>query len=391
MNLVPPDYTGGSIVNLAASLLQAFGIQAPNPPCRSELLSPDLLATAPGVVLLVCDALGRNQLEKVVASGRAPNLERLVAHAPGGVRTLTSVFPTTTTSALPSLCTALTPAQHGMLGMRQWLPQIQALGDMLRFRTVAEQPQPIDAALIRNGPTLYEQLSAWGIRAVAISAKAHEGTGFTDLLHKGAQYLGYEGQSEIPYLLRTSLEQEQGRRSFHYVYWPLVDTLSHIYGPQSEPCALEMEFVDLMLGKIIDSCARAGHTLLLTADHGQIELDPARAMVLDRDFARLLRYEPAGGRRACYLAAADPATLQAHPLLQHEDLLVVPTDDAVAQGWFGGDCGRYRSRLGDLILLPADGCQLMYDYGQGIKPNQGGHAGLSPEEMLVPLIAVPYQ
>lgn len=390
MSLVPPDYAGGSIVNLAASLLQAFGIQAPNPPCRPELLAPEILAEAPGVVLLVCDALGQSQFERVLASGRTPNLERLVAQAPGGVRTLTSVFPTTTTCALPSLCTALTPAQHGMLGMRQWLEEIGALGDMLRFRTVAEKSVPIEVELIRSGPTLYEQLSACGIPTVAISAKSHEGTGFTDLLHQGAQYLGYEGQSEIPYLLQTSLERHRRQHCFHYVYWHLVDTLSHRYGPLSEPCTLEMEFVDLMLGKIMDSCARAGHTLLLTADHGQIQLDPARALVLDQGLARLLRYEPAGGRRACYLAALDPAALRAHPILQNENLLVIPTDEVVARGWFGGDCGRYRSRLGDFILLPRDGCQLIYDYGQGIKPNQGGHAGPSAEEMLVPLIAVPY-
>lgn len=390
MSLVPPDYAGGSIVNLAASLLQAFGIQPPNPPCRPDLLSPQLLATSPGVVLLVCDALGLGQLERVLASGRTPHLERLVAQAPGGVRTLTSVFPSTTTSALPSLSTALTPAQHGMLGMRQWLEEIGALGDMLRFSTVAEKPQPIDPALIRNSPTLYEQLSARHVPAVAISARQHEGTGFTDLLHQGAQYLGYEGQSEIPHLLQTSLARHRGQRSFHYVYWHLLDTLSHNYGPLSEPCLLEMEFVDLMLDKVMDSCARAGHTLLLTADHGQIALDPGRSLILDQGLARHLRYPPAGGRRACYLGTDDPAALRAHPALQADELLVLSADEAVARGWFGGDCGPYRSRLGDLILLPQGGRQLIYDYGQGIKPKQGGHAGLSAEEMLVPLIAAPY-
>lgn len=390
MKPIPPDYAGGSIVNLSASLLQAFGIQPPNPPCRSELLAPELLADAPGVVLLVCDALGRHQFDQALASGRTPNLERLVTRAPGGVATLTSVFPTTTTSALPSLNTALTPAQHGMLGMRQWLEGIGALGDMLRFATVAEHPQPIDPVLIRSGPTLYERLNARGMPAVAISAKSHEGTGFTDLLHQGAQYLGYEGQSEIPHLLQASLERHRGQRCFHYVYWHLIDTLSHNYGPISEPCALEMEFVDLMLGKVMDNCARAGHTLLLTADHGQIALDPARALVLDQDFSRLLRYAPAGSRRACYLAAKDLAALRLHPLLQHEEILVIATEEALAQGWFGGDCGPYRSRLGDLILLPLGDRQLVYDYGQGIRPNCGGHAGPSAEEMLVPLVVAPY-
>jgi hypothetical protein len=140
----------------------------------------------------------------------------------------------------------------------------------------------------------------------------------------------------------------------------------------------------------MDCCARAGQTLLLTADHGQVALDPARALVLGQDLARHLRYPPAGGRQACYLATDDPKSLRAHPTLHHKDLLVFSTDEAVARGWFGGDCGRYRSRLGDLILLPQNGRQLLYDYGQGLKPNQGGHAGQSAEEMLVPLIAVPY-
>jgi len=389
MSPLLPDYAGGSIVNLAASLLQSFGIEPPNPPCHSQLLPPELLARAPGVVLLVCDALGRGQLDQALASNRAPNLAKLVAQS-AGVATLTSVFPTTTTSALPSLCTALTPAQHGMLGMRQWLEEIGALADMLRFRTATEPPQSIDADLVRRGPTLYTQLRDRGFPAVAISAKAHEGTGFTSLLHEGAEYLGYEGQSEIPHLLHTSLARHRGKRAFHYVYWPLVDTLSHIYGPYSEPCALELEFVDLMLGKVMDACAQAGHTLLLTADHGQIALDPDRALTIGQDLGRQLRYPPAGGRRACYLAAKDLNALLDHPLLHHPDLLVVPTDQAIAQNWFGEDCGRFRSRLGDLILLPAEGCQLMYDYGQGTHPNRGGHAGASPEEMLVPLIPVPY-
>jgi hypothetical protein len=242
-----------------------------------------------------------------------------------------------------------------MLGMRQWLEEIGALGDLLRFRTVAEPPQPIDAALIRSAPTLYERLRDRGFAAVAISAKAHEGTGFTNLLHEGAQYLGYEAQSEIPYLLQTSLDQHRGHRAFHYVYWPMVDTLSHIYGPQSEPCALEMEFVDLLLGKVMDCCAQAGHTLLLTADHGQTALDPDRALIMGPDLGRLLRYPPGGGRRACYLAALDPAALRAHPLLQHQNLLVLPTDEFVAAGWFGGDCGRFRR--GALSLSSLDTLQ----------------------------------
>lgn len=390
MSLVTPDYAGGSIVNLAASVLQAFGIAPPNPPCRAALLDPELLADAPGVVLLICDALGLHQCEAGLESGRAPSLERLIRQSAGGLRSLTSVFPSTTTTALPSLSTALTPAQHGMLGHRQWLVELGALANMLRFSTVAEKPVPIDADLLRRGPTLFERLAERAIPAVAISAKYHEGTGFTDLLHRGAVYLGYEAQSEISYLLRHSIHKHRGQRSFHYVYWPMIDTLSHLYGPLAEPCLLELEFADLMLGKIIDCCAETGHVLILTADHGQIALDPRRAVLLDGSFGGLLNYPPGGGRRACYLSAPDPEALRQHSSLQADGLLLLSPDEAIARGWFGGDCGPFRARLGDLIALSIGDRQLLYDYGQGAAPNQGGHAGLDEEEMRVPLVVAPH-
>ena len=46
--LTPPDYNGGSIVNLAASMLDAFGVTPPNPVCRH--LPADMLPGDGGVL-----------------------------------------------------------------------------------------------------------------------------------------------------------------------------------------------------------------------------------------------------------------------------------------------------------------------------------------------------
>ena len=47
--------------------------------------------------------------------------------------------------------------------------------------------------------------------------------------------------------------------------------------------------------------------------------------------------------------------------------------------------------MGDLIVLALGDRQLLYDYGQGIIIiHSGGHASLSADEMLVPLIVAPH-
>ena len=59
---VAPDYDGGGILNLVATLIQARGGPVEHPPLR--LLSPDLLAAATNLVLVVIDGLGDRWLAR---------------------------------------------------------------------------------------------------------------------------------------------------------------------------------------------------------------------------------------------------------------------------------------------------------------------------------------
>ncbi len=390
---VAPDYGGGSIVNLAASLVAAFGVEPPAPCCRDGLLPSEPLAAGGDVALVVCDAAGLHQLQRAMEAGRTPNLCRLAEAAPGGLGQLTSVFPSTTTAALTSLSNARAPCDHGMLGHRLWLEELGSLCNMLRFTTGSQPPEAFDEEVVRAVPTVYELLAAAGVSSNLISSADYEGTAFTALLSRGAAYLGYRAQSELPHLLESCLKESVGR-SFHFLYWPMIDTLSHQYGPvstreESRACLLEFEFIDLMVGHVAEVCRGHGCSLVITADHGQVLLDPEKALLLEGPAAEALRYPPGGGRRAWYLAADDLEELVGSDYLAHPDVDWVYSDEAVARGWFGGDCGRFRSRLGDVVSLPGDAIQLVYDYGSGIHTQRGSHGGMTAEEMLVPLLAVP--
>jgi len=395
---VPPDYAGGSIVNLSASVLHALGVDPPNPTCRH--LPADLLRGDGGIVLLICDALGLRQFDTALRCGRTPNLKRLVELAPLGLQSLTSVFPSTTTVALTSLNTACTPAQHGMLGHRQWMEELGSLCNMLRFTTETSEPAAFSEEMVRVVPTVHERLADAGVRSFSITASEYEGSAFTSLLSAGSTYVGYRAQSEISHLLAQCIGEAAGMPGFYSVYWPMIDTLAHLYGPatrvdptsldQSEVGLAEMEFIDLMVGKVMEVCEREGQTLVVTADHGQIRLAPDRSVTLGEEVAALLNYPPGGGRRALYLSSTNPSDLASLAVFQIDDLLLLTVDDAISRGWYGGDCAPFRTRMGDLIALAQADRQLLFDYGSGMFLQNGGHAGLTEDEMIVPLLVVPF-
>ena len=386
--LHPPDYEGGSIVNLAASVLEAFGAGAPAPPLRPGLLPPEALAAPGGVVLLVIDALGHDSLRSAPGD-RTPNLTRLAAETPGGLQRLTSIFPSTTSAALTSLATAQTPSAHGVLGHTLWLEEVGSMVGMLTLRPLgSDTPLPEEA--VRRVPTVYERLARAGVPSTLITDAAYEGAPFTNLIQEGARFLGYLSLSHLCHLLGQALDEARGR-AFHSLYWPVIDTLSHLHGPDgaepSEACRLEMEFIDLMVGKVRDLCRRHGCTLLVTADHGQTRVDPALAFPVEGALLEALSRPPGGGRRALYLQARDPERLLSDEGLLEATQRLLPAEEAVDAGWFGGPCDGIRSRLGDVVALAGPGRQLLYDYGRGKTVHRGSHAGLTAAEMYVPLLA----
>jgi hypothetical protein len=109
-----PDYGGGSLVNLMSSISTALGGGSPYPPLAA--LPPASLAGARHLVLLVVDGLGHDFL-----SGRDGALRR---HLRGP---LTSVFPSTTASAIPTFLTGLAPQQHGLTGWNMYFREIGAV------------------------------------------------------------------------------------------------------------------------------------------------------------------------------------------------------------------------------------------------------------------------
>src|SRR5919202_1334582 len=107
-----PDYAGGSLVNLVASVVASRGA----PPLHAPLRNFELSASAKNVVLLIIDGLGDNYLARHGAGSELGRRRRMA---------LTSVFPSTTASAITTSYTGRTPLEHGLTG---WFVYFGAAG-----------------------------------------------------------------------------------------------------------------------------------------------------------------------------------------------------------------------------------------------------------------------
>src|SRR5687767_9538080 len=119
-----PDYSGGSLVNLVASIVAARGGTALHPTLRN--LRAEELGAARNVVFLIIDGLGDNYLARRGAGSELARRRR---------GSLTSVFPSTTASAITTSYTGRTPLEHGLTGWFTYFGEAGCVSAALPFRS----------------------------------------------------------------------------------------------------------------------------------------------------------------------------------------------------------------------------------------------------------------
>ena len=380
-----PDYAGGSILNLASSLANHFGVRVPHAPLRNALP----LEGIETVVLLIVDGLGQWQLEKHIADGDAPNLERLMQR---DAQVITSVFPSTTMAAMTSIHTATPPAQSGWLGYTMWLEETQTLTEMIGQVDMASKKPLEDKSFLAAVPSIYSSYAAAGVNVYAVQPQGYRGSWLNDWYWRGAAQLGYVtanslGSAAIPALAVAG-------KKLIVLYWADYDTVCHKHGPSSTSASDEIAAVDHAIGRLLMRLPNDGKTaLVVTADHGQIDLQPDSAIYLERDAwlnERLL--SPPAGDRLCRTFRVKPNQQEAvrDHLNRYGDVL--DANDAWEAGLFGGAPAfeTFRSRVGDLIVMPHTSSQLCWTFSgkQSPRPHKGSHGGLSHDQMRVPLLSV---
>jgi hypothetical protein len=377
-----PDYQGGSIVNLVASIMAACGGHSAYPALR--LLPPDEIRGFTNLVLLVIDGLGADYLARQSPEGP------LSRHLRG---TITSVFPSTTAAAIPCFLTGDAPQQHGITGWFTWLRELGCVITVLpghpRYGGTGYRQSGIDPAKLYGLVPVFQRIQTPSL-VVAPSYIAR--SDFNLALSSGARILPFDTLSGMFRTTATVLRRETGRK-YLYLYWPGLDTLGHRQGIEAQATVRHLQEIEQALTDFLVQAAGTDTLLLITADHGQVDTTPAdRIDLADHPtLTSAMAIPPCGEPRAafCYLRPGHIDTFTDYCRSHFAERLdVVRSEDLLTQGLFGlGEPNpRLAERIGDVTLLMRGNSVI-----QERLPNEaphvqiGAHGGLSRAEMLVPL------
>lgn len=379
---VTPDYGGGSLLNLMASLETACGGTPVAPP--APLLPPDVLAGRRNVVLVVVDGLGARYL---ATQGAGSALAR---HLRG---TLTSVFPSTTASAITTTMTGRAPSEHGLTGWYQYLSETGTVTAVLPQRARDGSPlPPVDPTALFPCVSFFDRIAR---PACVVSPQAIIDTVFNTRHCGRAEKRPYATPADFfPALARTVRATTEP--TFIYAYTPDFDTVAHTHGVSSTEATRVFASLDAAWELFLEEIAGTDTVVVLTADHGFIDAPPEHLIDLDAHprLAALLARPLCGERRVAYCYVKKGADTAFRDYVQHElghavDLITRET--LLASGWLGPGTPhpRLAERVGNYALIMR-GDWTIKDWLPGEKrhPMIGVHAGMTPDEMLIPLVTV---
>lgn len=381
-DIVLPDYGGGSIVNLMSSIAHALGGRSEHAPLRA--LPPETLAGARHVLVLVVDGLGHAFL-----SAHDGALRRHLRAA------ITSVFPSTTASAIPCFLTGLAPQQHGITGWHMYCRELGAIVAPLPFRARTGRHSLRDAgvspeSLFKLAP-LFDRLP---LPSHVVSPQAIVHSDFNVALSDRARRHGYETLEEMVGILATLLCRTSPR-SYIYAYWPRLDSLAHEFGIGSAEVADAFAALDAGFAELL--AVTGDSRIIVTADHGFIDTSPEQTIDLDDHpgLRETLVLPLCGEPRAAYAYVRPGHTAQFKDYVGRQladRVRLIRSTDVLRRGWLGPGTPHpaLADRLGDYVLIP-HGRTILRDWlaGEERYTHVGVHGGLSTAEMRVPLVVAP--
>ncbi len=335
MRLLRHGWIAAALVALAVALVACA---APSPPPRDQL-----------VILVSIDGFRWDYLQRFAA----PTLRQLAAD---GVyaRRMTPSFPTKTFPNHYTLATGLRPAHHGIVGNWFYDP---ALGETFGMSKPASNAE---SRWWAAGEPIWITAERQGVRSYCYywpgSEVENHGTRPTRFRHYDWKTAAPTAQ-RVDDLLAWLAEPPATRPRFCTLYFDLVDTAGHHFGPESPLTGAAVAEADAAIRRLLDGLERLGlrdrTNLVIVSDHGMSPCPVGQVIFLedliDVSLIQIDATGPVGGVRpkpGTMTAAELAARLRAKAPPQ---LHVYLRDETPERFHFRGN-----PRIPDVVLLADD-------------------------------------
>jgi len=325
----------------------------------------------------------------------------------GVVSKITSQFPSTTAAHVTCLHTGL---EVGVSGVYEWFyyeplvdrviaPLLTSFAGDKELSTL--EATGIDLATLYPKTTIYQNFKKEGIHSFVFQPINIAHSSFSQAMCKEAIYMPYhhisEGLDRVVELINTL---PRGEKHYLYLYFSEIDSAGHrsgLFSHEYEQTVVQtMAQLEQRLHEKVQKINRNA-SLIVTADHGMIEIDPKKTIYLNFQFPELLPMlkknhlgfpiVPAGSCRDFFLHIEEPFLEEASKLLQkglRDRAWVVKTSELLEQGFFGEKTpsSEFLERVGNLVVLSYEHESIWwYEKNRFDQHFLAMHGGLTTEEM----------
>lgn len=359
-----PDFNHSNL-NVSSTLAEFLG--APNKHGVLPKLKQELNKGYKNVVFICFDGMGIYPMKK--------NLEEDNFLMRNIKDVLTSTFPSTTTNATNSLLQNKLPREHGWFG---WSLNFEKMNRNINIflntdSWTSEKVEITDSPLDELDYYFDNTNSDYEINTIFPP--------YVKVKHEERNYV-YSGLYEFGDYIKEICEKDG--KQFIYAYYPDPDATMHDYGVTSDRAKAVIEDISEMMQNLHKS---TNNTLfVITADHGQIDVEGTIALYEDTEILDMLEIYPyLEARAVCFKVKSDKKEIfkEIFERKYGEDFVLFESKELIQKGVFG-DFGNKEHLLGDYIAIGTFTHKTMLLTPTNHK-FKGHHTSLT-EEMEVPLI-----
>lgn len=396
-----PDYKQDNICHIPQHLLFLQGLENTTNITSGNSSKLDTRIT----ILFVLDGLGLRQWNE---NTKTNPIMQLLSHA-GNFHELTTMFPSSTAVSLNALHTGLTTQQHGLIEWWMYDKQSDQTITTLPFMPIgSKEPDSMKKYGVKpekllNSKTVFEKLADGGIHSYTLISNLYSESSYSRLAYKGSTLVPF---SDIEDLFSKFTKLVNSNEKCHInIYWSEIDFNGHKFGPDSKQYrkAISTFFNNFEKSlKEINTSNSETAELMITSDHGQIEIDPNKTIWLN-NYSKLndnlalssnnRKILPWGIHRDVYIKVEESKIDETHTFLKevlNNKALIFNTDELLADGIFGFGSlhPEFKDRIGDLLILPTGNNTVWYKHYENENFDfRGVHGGLTKSEVEVPFIS----
>ncbi len=370
MKVIYPDYTN-SISNLMNSIRLFFNL----PLTHSSLEDVDKILDKNKyhkVIVMLLDGMGSKIIEKHLKEDSF-----LVSHK---LRDFISTFPSTTAAATTVARTGLNPNETGWLGWHQYFKEID--NDLICFtqkdyydsQSKLEYPENTVKNIIPT-KTLVDEFNEKGIKSVEIMPDVKDAKiiakSFNDFLRKTKHYI-----NECSYV---------------YSYWYNPDALLHAKGTDSIQTHNLLKRFDKKIAKFSKELPDDA-IMFIIADHGHLNYSTFNLYDYPDILLTLKRLPSIEPKNSTFYVKDDckEKFIQLYNKYWKNDFELFTHKEVIDKNLFGigKSCNKFEDFIGDFQVVSKSSKSIRYLPNNKKDRLKSSHAGISEDEMLIPLIVV---